>query len=95
MTTEVLVAYDHRPVCSPIVFALSRLLERGFVLLNQGDYQVDYPRPNDESLYFRLQSPAQLETLDLTEATYNLAQWAPDNYMCECHYHMVKLVDVV
>ena len=64
-------------------------------MLNNGDYKVDHQRPNNDSLYFRLQSPVKLDTLDLYEDTYYVAHLGNDDYMCECHYHMVKLVDVV
>lgn len=95
MTTEEIVAIDNRPVCQPIAFCIRKLLGRGFTILNNGDYKEDCQRPNDESLYFRLQSPSTLDALDLNDDTYYLAQWGTNSYMCECHYHMVKLVSVV
>ena len=95
MNTTDMMAIDNRPVCQPVAFLVRRVLDKGFTMLNNGDYKVDYTIPNDQSLYFRLQSPVKLDTLDLTDDTYYLAQWGVDNYMCECHFHMVKLVDVV
>ena len=95
MTTKDIVAVDNRSVCQPIAFLVGRLIDRGFTMLNNGDYKVDHQRPNNESLYFRVQSPVKLDTLDLYEDTYYVAYLGDNDYMCECHYHMVKLVDVV
>lgn len=65
-------------------------------MLNNGDYkEEDYPMPNPDSLFFRLQSPVELNTLDLSDDTYYVAHLGSDVFMCECHYHLVKLIDVV
>jgi hypothetical protein len=95
MNTSDMVAVDNRPVCQPIAFFVGRLLDRGFTMLNNGDYKVDYLIPNDQGLFFRLKSPIKLDTLDLTDDRYYLADGGINSYMCECHFHMVKLVDVV
>ena len=96
MNTEEIVAVNNRPVCEPVAFLIRRLLDRGFTILNNGDYQGEDPfRPNEKSLYFVLQSPVRLYTLDLNEDAYSLAHFGENAFMCECHYHMVKLVDGV
>ena len=97
MNTADMVAVDNRPVCQPMAFLIRRLLDRGFNMLNNGDYkEEDYPMLNPESLFFRLQSPVNLETLDLKDDAYYLAHFGGQtHFMCECHYHLVKLVDVV
>ncbi len=51
-------------------------------------------RPNDKSLYFVLRSPVKLATLDLFDAAYYLAHFGEDTFMGECHYHIVKLLEV-
>ena len=96
MTTNEIVAVDNRPVCQPVTFLIKRLLERGFTVINNGDYQGEDPyRPSDKSLYFVLQSPVKLDTLELNNDAYYLAHFGENAFMCECHYHMVKLFDVV
>lgn len=95
MATEAIVAFDNRPICQPVVFFIGRLLNRGFTILNYGDYKADYLVPNDESLHFRLQSSVKLDTLDLYEDSYYVAHIENNDYMCECHYHLVKLIDVL
>ena len=96
MTTSEVIAFDDRPVCQPVTFLIRKVLERGFTMINNGDYQGEDPyRPNDKSLYFVLQSPVRIDTLDLTNDAYYLANFGKNAFMCECHYHMVKLLDVV
>ena len=96
MNIEDMMAVDNRPICQPMAFLLRRLFDRGFTMLNNGDYkEKDYSMPNPESLFFRLQSPVKLDTLDLDDDTYYVAHLGSDVFMCECHYHLAKLIEVV
>lgn len=85
-----------RVVCSRTRTVVEKLLSKGFLMLNNGDYQDDNPedafRPDPDSLYFRLLSPTDLNTIDLAKDTYELASLGDNLYMCECHYHLVKIV---
>ena len=85
---------NSNPACEPITTFLKKLTTKGFVMLDNGNY-VGEPgtRPDPESLYFRLQSPINLEVLDVSDDAYYLAGFGKNTYMCECHYHMVKLVN--
>ena len=82
--------------CEPITTFIKKLIAKGFILLSNGDYIGEpFTRPNDDSLFFRLESPMDLERIDLSDDSYYLANWGRNTYMCECHYHMVKLVSAV
>lgn len=81
-------------ICKPIEDFLNKLIEKNFIILNNGDYEGEPGDviPNKKSLYFRLRSPIRLENVDLIDDAYELAAFGKDTYMCECHYHLVKLV---
>ena len=86
------------PVCEIVATFIDSLIQRGFVILNNGDYEGlpdDEVRPIPDALFFRLQSPVKLETLDLTEYNHYMARIGSNNtYMCECHYHLIRLESV-
>ncbi len=85
----------HNPplVCEPIATFLRKLTEKGFIVLDNGAYSAEpTTKPDPDSLYFRLQSPKQLATFNLTDDACYLATFGLNTYMCECHYHLVKLV---
>lgn len=98
MSTDELIT-SGPPVCKVVATFIESLVQRGFVILNKGDYEGlpdDDVYPIPDALFFRLQSPVELETLDLTEYNEYMARIGDNNtYMCECHYHLIRLESVV
>ena len=88
------LAYNGQIICEPIKMSIDRLTNIGFVLLNNGDdpstlfYDV-----GPKSLHFKLEGPTtSFNELSLKDATYYLAPLGSNMFMCECDYHVVKLV---
>ena len=80
-------------LCEPINTFLTTLKDKGFIVVNNGDYdQEKDTMPNRNSQYFRLKSPSDLSKLDLTDETYYLVTFGGNLYMCECHFNLVKLL---
>ena len=84
---------NNQVLCKPINTFLNVLKEKGFVMVNNGNYEQEKnTMPNPDSLYFRLRSPLNLGEIDLTEETYYLVTFRGNLYMCECHFNLVKLL---
>lgn len=94
MTAVVNLAYDGQIICEPIGVTMQRLTDIGFVLLNNGDDSSTlFFDVGPKSLHFKFFGPIPLSEVESNYATYYLAPLSKDMFMCECHYHIIKLVD--
>lgn len=80
--------------CGTVKSFIEKLEAKGFLLIYNGDEPGTPPEldftPN--SLHYVLQSPVPLHELNLDEEVYDLAPVGDHVYMCEWHYHFVKLI---
>lgn len=80
-------------ICEIVATFVNTLKSKGFTIINDGNYDQEKDKmPDPDSLYFRLRSPVNLGEIDLTDETYYLVTFSGNLYMCECHYHLVKLI---
>lgn len=79
--------------CGTVKTFIENLENKGFLLIYNGD-DPDAPdlSPTPDSLHYTLQSPVPLNELNLEEDTYPLAPIATNLWMCEWHYHFVRLI---
>lgn len=86
--------YGDNP-CKTVNNFIERLVARGFTMLNEGNWNYEeenFPVPNADRLFYKLESPVDLDEIDLTDETYCLAHLGSNVWMCEWHYNLVKLV---
>lgn len=87
------LAYNGQIICTPIKESIERLISLGFALLNNGDDPSTlFFDVGPKSLHFKLKGPVDLNEFAIANATYHLAPLGDNMFMCECDYHVVKLI---